>query len=98
MNQTKHRKHRHNGAEDRQSRARPKEPPDAEDRYATGEQNGHARTPQRGVPTHPPVRSGAGRGPIAAVTVLAFLVTIGVRLRVPERRQEKASNKTATQL
>ncbi|PYJ76937.1 MAG: efflux transporter periplasmic adaptor subunit [Verrucomicrobia bacterium] len=98
MNQTKHRKHRHNGAEDRQSRARPKEPPDAEDRYATGEQNGHARTPQRGVPTHPPVRSVAVWGPIAAVTVLAFLVTIGVWRRVQERGQEKAFTKQATQL
>src|SRR5439155_435694 len=98
MNQTKHRKHRHNGAEDRQGRARPKDAPDAEDRSAIGEQNGHARTPQRGVPTHPPVRSVAVWGPIAAVIVLAFLVTIGVWRRVHERGQEKAFTKQTTQL
>src|SRR5438132_13003309 len=98
MNQTKHRKHRHNGAEDRQGRARPKDAPDAEDQSRQQEQNRHARTPQRGCPTHPPVRSVAVWGPIAAVTVLAFLVTIGVWRRVQERGQEKAFTKQATQL
>src|SRR5216110_2463802 len=80
MNQTKHRKHRHDGAEDGHT----------EDR--------DVRTPQRGVPTRPPVRSVAVCGPIAAVTVLAFLVTIGVWRRVHERGQEKAFTRQATQL
>jgi len=80
MNQTKHRKHRHDGAEDGHT----------EDR--------DVRTPQPGVPTRPPVRSVAVWGPIAAVTVLAFLVTIGVWRRVQERGQEKAFTKQAVQL
>jgi len=56
------------------------------------------RTPQSSVPTRPPVRSVAVWGPIAAVTVLAFLVTIGVWRRVHERGQEKAFTRQATQL
>jgi len=44
------------------------------------------------------VRSVAVWGPIAAVTVLAFLVTIGVWQRVHERGQEKAFTRQATQL
>src|SRR5213080_203393 len=80
MNQTKHRKRRHDGAEDGHT----------EDR--------DVRTPQPGVPTRPPVRSVAVWGPIAAVTVLAFLVTIGVWRQVHERGQEKAFTKQAAQL
>ena len=44
------------------------------------------------------MRSVAVWGPIAAVTVLAFLVTIGVWQRVHERGQEKAFTRQATQL
>jgi len=44
------------------------------------------------------VRSVAVWGPIAGVTVLAFLVTIGVWRRVHERGQEKAFTRQATQL
>src|SRR5437764_4766084 len=80
MNQTKHRQHRHDGAEDGHT----------EDR--------DVRTPQRGVPTRPPVRSVAVWGPIAAVTVLAFVVTIGVWRRVQERSQENAFTKQANQI
>ncbi|PYI52814.1 MAG: hypothetical protein DMC62_06395, partial [Verrucomicrobia bacterium] len=104
MNRTKHRKHRHDG----EGRARPLATPEhreggsgapnAEDQSRKQEQNRHARTPQRGVPTRPPVRSVAVWGPIAAVTVLAFLVTIGVWRQVHERGQEKAFTKQATQL
>src|SRR5213083_2516966 len=83
MNQAKHRKHRHNGAEDRQGRARPP---------------GASQQPVQRGPLHPPVRSVAVWGPIAAVTVLAFLVTIGVWRRVQERGQEKAFTKQATQI
>src|SRR5436305_711671 len=83
MNQAKHRKHRHNGAEDRQGRARPP---------------GASQQPVQRGPLHPPVRSVAVWGPIAAVTVLAFLVTIGVWRRVQERGQEKAFTKQAAQL
>src|SRR5213592_3921433 len=80
MNQTKHRKRRHDGAEDGHT----------EDR--------DVRTPQRGVPTRPPVRSVAVWGPIAAVAVLAFLVTIGVWRQVHERGQEDAFTKQATKI
>src|SRR5213592_1477088 len=83
MNQAKHRKPRHNGAEDRQDKARPP---------------GAPQQPEPRGPLHPPVRSVAVWGPIAAVTVLAFLVTIGVWRRVHERGQEKAFTKQATQL
>src|SRR6266516_7012039 len=83
MNQTNHRRHRHNGAEDRQGRAR---------------LPGASQQPVQRGPTHPPVRSIAVWGPIAAVTVLAFVVTIGVWRRVQERGQEKAFTKQATQL
>ncbi len=44
------------------------------------------------------MRSVAVWGPIAAVTLLAFLVTIGVWRRVHERGQEKAFTKQATQI
>ncbi len=44
------------------------------------------------------MRSVAVWGPIAAVTLLALLVTIGVWRRVQERGQEKAFTKQATQL
>src|SRR6266487_717260 len=104
MNRTKHRQHRHDG----EGRARPLATPEhgeggsgapnAEDQSRKQEQNRHARTPHRGVPTRPPVRSVAVWGPIAAVTVLAFLVTIGVWRQVHERGQEKAFTKQATQL
>ena len=83
MNEAKHRKHRHNGAEDRQGRARPP---------------GASQQPVQRGPLRPPVRSVAVWGPIAAVTVLAFLVTIGVWRRVQERGQEKAFTRQATQL
>jgi RND family efflux transporter MFP subunit len=100
MNRTKHRRHRHNGAEDRQGRARPKESaaPNAEDQSRKQEHDRRQRTPPGGIPTHPPVRSVAVWGPIAAVTLLAFLVTIGVWRRVHERGQEKAFTRQATQL
>src|SRR5437870_9110684 len=70
-----------------------------QDRHAAPrEQDRGERTPQHGVPTHPPVRSVAVWGPIAAVTLLAFLVTIGVWRRIHERGQEKAYTKQATQI
>src|SRR5437870_6025877 len=83
MNEAKHRKHRHNGAEDRQGSARAP---------------GASQQPVQRGPLRPPVRSVAVWGPIAAVTVLAFLVTIGVWRRVQERGQEKAFTRQATQL
>ncbi len=87
MNKAKDREHRHNGAEDRQT----------EDRQGWARSPG-ARTLQSSVPTRPPVRSVAVWGPIAAVTLLAFLVTIGVWRRIHERGQEKAFTKQATQI
>ena len=87
MSQTKHRRHRHNGEGDRQPEDRP-----------SWARSPTTRTPQSSVPTRPPVRSVAVWGPIAAVTVLAFLVTIGVWRRVHERGQEKAFTRQATQL
>src|SRR5438093_5459109 len=87
MNQAKHRRHRHNGEGDRQPEDRP-----------SWARSPAMRTPQSSVPTRPPVRSVAVWGPIAGVTVLAFLVTIGVWRRVHERGQEKAFTRQATQL
>ena len=87
MNDAKDRDHRHNGEEDRE----------IEDREGWARPP-RARTPRSRVPTRPPVRSVAVWGPIAAVIVLAFLVTIGVWRRVAERGQEKAFTKQATQL
>src|SRR5438045_6879755 len=63
-----------------------------------GDRHDVPRAPLRGAPTRPPVRSIAVWGPIAAVTVLAFVVTIGVWRRVQERGQEKAFTKQATQI
>src|SRR5881394_3218136 len=91
MNQAKQRKHRHNGAEDRQGRARLR-------KDSRAEPPGAPQQPEPRGPLHPPVRSVAVWGPIAAVTVLAFLVTIGVWRRVQERGQEKAFTRHATQL
>ena len=42
------------------------------------DRRGTARVPERGVPTHPPVRSVAVCGPIAVAGVLALFVVIGV--------------------
>src|SRR5438552_13762364 len=90
MKKQKHDGHEHNGHGDDVA---------VQDRHAAPrEQDRGERTPQHGVPTHPPVRSVAVWGPIAAVTVLAFLVTIGVWRRVQERGQEKAFTRQATQL
>src|SRR5438094_10601825 len=94
MNQTKHRKHRHDG----EGRELPPGAPRTENQSRKQEHDRQLRTPRRGVPTRPPVRSVAVWGPIAAVTVLAFLVTIGVWRRVHERGQEKAFTKQAAQL
>src|SRR5437773_8674013 len=87
MSQTKHRRHRHNGEGDRQPEDRP-----------SWARSPTTRTLQSSVPTRPPVRSVAVWGPIAAVILLAFLVTIGVWRRIHERGQEKAFTKQATQI
>ena len=90
MKKQKHDGHEHNGHGDDVA---------VQDRHAAPrEQDRGERTPQHGVPTHPPVRSVAVWGPIAAVTLLAFLVTIGVWRRIHERGQEKAYTKQATQI
>src|SRR5438270_268879 len=97
MNDAKDRGHRHDGAENRQTEDRPGwARPLATPEHREGEPG--ARTPQSSVPTRPPVRSVAVWGPIAAVTLLAFLVTIGVWRRIHERGQEKAFTKQATQI
>src|SRR5207244_7971770 len=83
MNEAKHRKHRHNGAEDRQGRARAP---------------GASQQPVQRGPLRPPVRSVAVWGRIAAVTVLEFLVRIGVWRRVQERGQAQAFTRQATTL
>lgn len=82
MNHTENREHRHDGAEDREAENR-----HPEDRHR----------PQR-PPLHPPVRSVAVWGPIAAVTVLALIVIIGVWRQVAERHQEVAFTRQTTQL
>src|SRR5207237_365407 len=47
------------------------------------------RQPERRTALHPPMRSTAVWGPIAAVTALAILAIIGVWHRVSERHDEK---------
>jgi len=63
-----------------------------QDRHST------ARTPQRGVPTHPPVRSVAVWGPIAAVSVFCFFVIIGVWRHLQQRSKQENFTKQTTQL
>src|SRR6266571_7106818 len=63
-----------------------------QDRHST------ARTPQRGVPTHPPVRSVAVWGPIAAVSVFCFFVIIGVWRHLQQRSEQENFTKQTTQL
>src|SRR5438105_6921844 len=92
MKKQKHNGHEHDGHSHDIGRTPSPEAPPIEDRHDV------PRAPQRGAPTHPPVRSVAVWGPIAAVTVLAFVVTIGVWRRVQERGQEKAFTKQATQI
>ncbi len=95
MNDANDREHRHNGEEDRQTEDREGW---ARLRKDSRAKPPGARTPRSSVPTRPPVRSVAVWGPIAAVTLLALLVTIGVWRRVHERGQEKAFTKQATQI
>ena len=95
MNDANDREHRHNGDEDRQTEDREGW---ARLRKDSRAKPPGARTPRSSVPTRPPVRSVAVWGPIAAVTLLALLVTIGVWRRVHERGQEKAFTKQATQI
>src|SRR5881398_4276429 len=92
MEKQKHNGHEHDGHSHDIGRTPSPEAPPIEDRHDV------PRAPQRGAPTRPPVRSIAVWGPIAAVTVLAFVVTIGVWQRVHERGQEKAFTKQAAQL
>ena len=63
-----------------------------QDRHST------ARTPQRGVPTHPPVRSVAVWAPIAAVSVFCFFVIIGVWRHLQQRSKQENFTKQTTQL
>ena len=95
MNDANDREHRHNGEEDRQTEDREGW---ARLRKDSRAKPPGARTPRSSIPTRPPVRSVAVWGPIAAVTLLALLVTIGVWRRVHERGQEKAFTKQATQI
>jgi len=95
MNDAKDREHRHDGADDRQTEDREGW---ARLRKDSRAEPPGARTPQSSAPTRPPVRSVAVWGPIAAVTLLVFLVTIGVWRRIHERGQEKAFTKQATQI
>src|SRR5437762_2208802 len=92
MKKQKHNGHEQDGHSHDIGRTPSPEAPPIEDRHDV------PRAPLRGAPTRPPVRSIAVWGPIAAVTVLAFVVTIGVWRRVQERGQEKAFTKQATQI
>ena len=56
------------------------------------------RQPERRTALHPPMRSTAVWGPIAAVTALAILAIIGVWHRVSERHDEKNFVQRTTQL
>jgi RND family efflux transporter MFP subunit len=58
----------------------------------------HIRTPQLGVPTHPPQRSAAVWGPIVAVSILALLVISGVWRHMRARTEQQQFAKEASQL
>lgn len=65
---------------------------------ADGENVTQDRQRKPHTPLHPPMRSVAVWGPIAAVTVLAILVILGVWQRVSQRHDEKNFVQRTTQL
>jgi len=79
-------KHKGNGAHDETS---------AQDRQSSRAVDRHA-TPH--TPLRPPMRSVAVWGPIAAVTVLAILVIIGVWHRISQRHDQENFAQRTTQL
>ena len=79
--------HRHNGHEH-----------DGHGEVAVQERHGAPQTAQRSIPTHPPVRSVAVWGPIALVSVLAFLVIIGVWRHMRAHGEQEQFAKETNQL
>src|SRR5207244_11277187 len=62
------------------------------------EAHGRSRTAQRSIPTLPPVRSVAGWGPIAVVSVLALLVIFGVWRHMRAHGEQQQYAKETNQL
>ena len=79
-------KHKGNGAHE-EIDAQDRQSPRAEDRHATPH-----------TPLHPPMRSVAVWGPIAAVTVLAILVILGTWRHVSQRNEQKDFVQRTTQI
>ncbi len=79
-------RHQGNGAHEETS---------AQDRQSSRPEDRHA-TPQ--TPLHPPMRSVAVWGPIAAVTVLAILVILGTWRHVSQRNEQKDFAQRTTQI
>jgi RND family efflux transporter MFP subunit len=65
---------------------------------AHDESGGQARRVEPRTPLHPPMRSVAVWGPIAAVTVLAILVILGAWHRVTQRHDQRDFVQRTTQL
>jgi RND family efflux transporter MFP subunit len=65
---------------------------------AHDESGGQARRVEPRTPLHPPMRSVAVWGPIAAVTVLAILVILGAWQRVTQRHDQRDFVQRTTQL
>jgi RND family efflux transporter MFP subunit len=79
--------HRHNGHEH-----------DGHGEVAVQERRGAPQTAERSTPTHPPVRSVAVWGPIAAVSVLALLVIVGGWRHMRAHREQEQFTKETNQL
>ena len=79
-------RHQGNGAHD-ETGAQDRQSSRAEDRHATPH-----------TPLHPPMRSVAVWGPIAAVTVLAILVILGTWRHVSQRNEQKDFVQRTTQI
>lgn len=91
MEQQKHNGHGDDGVQDYSGPARSRAALHEADR-------GSARTPQLGVPTHPPQRSVAVWGPVIAVSILALLVISGVWRHMRAHTEQQRFAKEASQL
>jgi RND family efflux transporter MFP subunit len=91
MEKQKHNGHGDDGVEDRSG--------PVQSRAALHEgDRGSARTPQPGVPTHPPQRGVAVWGPVVAVSILALLVISGVWRHMRAHAEQQRFTDEASQL
>lgn len=89
MEQQKHNGHSDDGVQDH---------PDSVQSRAHGDDRGRARTPQPGIPTHPPQRSVAVWGPVVVVSIFAVLLITGVWRHMRAHTEQQRFTKEASQL